>query len=84
MAKLIIKRQPPRAPTEDDIQQAAAACQGAGTTARALAGRTGMPLRTAMAALNAAQKRDPYIRNEWVPTPRGSSCLQQLRYYSPG
>lgn len=83
MVKLIVRPKQARQPTQDDIDQAIAACKGDGITARSLAGRSGMPLKTAMAALAAAQQADPYIKTEWVPL-KGEHCLQHLLYRMPG
>ena len=83
MAKLVIKKQTDRQPTEDDISQAAEACGGPGVTARSLAGRTGMTIKTAMRALWAAQKADSYIKTEWVPL-KGGYCVQHLLYRKLG
>lgn len=78
MGKLVIKRHADRQPTQEDVEEAVLACVG-GTTARQLAGRTGMPLKTAMRALWAAQRGDKHIKNEYVPL-KGSFCVQQLLY----
>jgi len=79
MAKLIIKKALDRQPTEEDITQAGEACGGPGITARSLAGRTGMTLKTAMRALWAAQAADAYVRTEWVPL-KNAYCVQHLLY----
>lgn len=78
MAKLIIRKQAVRQPTDDDMSQALEMVQG-GCTARALAGRTGMPIKTAMRALHAVQARDPSVRSEFIPL-RDNFAIQQLLY----